>query len=146
MAYIVVATEYLTKWAEVKAVKTDTVAHDATFMYENIIFRFGCLNILVGNRGTHFLNSLIQDMTNRFQIDLRNNTLSSADQWSDGVCPRDFSEILRNMVINSKQDWDVKLTSTLWAYRTTFKVTTHATPFSFVFGIEATLPIEFQFD
>lgn len=32
MAYIMVATKYLTKWAEVKAVKTNIVAHAATFM------------------------------------------------------------------------------------------------------------------
>ena len=42
MAYIVVATGYLTKAAEAKAVKTNTAAHVATFMYENIISRFGC--------------------------------------------------------------------------------------------------------
>jgi len=34
-----------------------------------------------------------------------------------------------------------KLTAALWAYRTTYKVTTHATPFSLVYGIEA---IEFE--
>lgn len=43
-----------------------------------------------------------------------------------------------------KRNWDVKLTAALWAYRTTFKVTTQATPFSLVYGIEATLPIEFE--
>ena len=32
----------------------------------------------------------------------------------------------------------------LWAYRTTFKITTQATPFSLVYGLEATLPIEFE--
>ncbi len=32
MAYIVVATEYLTKWAEAKAVKNDTATHDVAFM------------------------------------------------------------------------------------------------------------------
>lgn len=37
MAYIVVATEYLTKWAEAKAVKTNPSANAATFMYKNII-------------------------------------------------------------------------------------------------------------
>lgn len=66
MAYIVVVTEYLTKWAEVKGVKTDTAVHVAIFMYENIISRFGCPKILVVDRGTHFLNFLIQEMTNRF--------------------------------------------------------------------------------
>ena len=57
MAYIVIATEYLTKWAEAKVVKTNTAEHAATFMYENIISRFGVSKVLM-NRGTHFLNSL----------------------------------------------------------------------------------------
>ena len=55
MAYIVIATEYLTKWAEAEAVKT----YAAVFMYENIISRFGVPKILVTDRRTHFLNSLI---------------------------------------------------------------------------------------
>ena len=59
MAYIVVATEYLTKRAEAKAVRTNTAANAATFMYKNIISRFGCPKILVGNKETHSLNSLI---------------------------------------------------------------------------------------
>ena len=45
-------------------------------------------------------------------------------------------------MLDSKRDWDVKLTAALWAYKTTFKVTTIATPFLLVFGIEATLPIK----
>ena len=52
--------------------------------------------------------------------------------------------ILRKIVIDSKRDWDVKLNAALWAYRTMFKVTIQATPFSLVYGIEATLPIEFE--
>ena len=74
MAYIVVATEYLTKWVEVKAVKTDTAARVATFMYENIICRFGMYKILVSNIGSYFLNSLIQETTDKFQIDHRKTT------------------------------------------------------------------------
>ena len=38
----------------------------------------------------------------------------------------------------------MKLTVALWAYRTTYKVTTQTTPFSLVYGLEATLPIEFE--
>jgi glutamine synthetase adenylyltransferase len=52
--------------------------------------------------------------------------------------------ILRKTVIDSKWDWDTKLTAALWAYRTTYKVTTKATPFSLMYGIEAILPIEFE--
>lgn len=41
-------------------------------------------------------------------------------------------------------DWDAKLNAALWAYRTTFKVTTKQTPFALVYGVEAILPIEIE--
>jgi hypothetical protein len=47
-------------------VKIDTVEHAATFMYENIILRFGVPKIIVSDRGKHFLNDLIREMTERF--------------------------------------------------------------------------------
>ena len=65
------ATEYLTKWAEAKAVKTDTTVHAATFMYENIILRFGHPKILVSDRGSHFLNELFEEITVKFRINHR---------------------------------------------------------------------------
>lgn len=74
MAYIEVDIEYLIKWTEAKAVKTDTAAYGAIFMYENIISKFGCPQILGSDRKTHLLNSLIQEMTYRFQIDHRITT------------------------------------------------------------------------
>ena len=46
--------------------------------------------------------------------------------------------------MDSKQDWDSKLTAALWAYRTTYKVTTRMTPFALMYGLEAILPIEFE--
>lgn len=67
MAYVVVATEYLTEWAEVKEVRTDTTKNIVVFLYENIITRFGCLKILVNDRGTHFLNDMIRKVIDRFQ-------------------------------------------------------------------------------
>ena len=117
MTYIVVATEYLIKWAEAKAVKTDTAAHAATFMYKNIISRFRCPNILVSDRGTHFLNDLIWEMTDRFQIDHRKTT--PYHPQTNGQTERvneTLVSILRKTVIDSKWDWDVKLTATLWVY------------------------------
>ena len=145
MAYIVVATEYLTKWAEAKTVKTNTAAHAATFMYENIISRFGCPKIPISDRGTHFLNEMFQELTARFKIDHMKTTpyhlqTNGQTERVNGI----LVSILRKTVIDSKRDWDIKLTAALWAYRTTFKVTTQATPFSLVYGLEATLPIEFE--
>ena len=104
MAYIVVATEYLTKWAEAKAVKIDTAAPAAAFMYENIIARFGCPKIIVSDKGTHFLNDLISWMTQRFQINHRKMT--PYHPQTNGQTER-VNGILRKTVIDSKRDWDV---------------------------------------
>ena len=117
MTYIVMTTVYLTKWAEAKAVKTDTAAYPAAFIYENIIVRFGCPKILVSDRGIHFLNDLISEMTHKFQIYHRKKTLYHPQ--TNGQTER-VNEILvgilRKTVIDSKRDWDVKFNATLWAY------------------------------
>ena len=114
-------------------------------MYENIISRFGVPQILVNDRITHFLNSLIQEMTDKFLIDHRKTTpyhLQTNDQTEriSGI----LVSILRKTVLDFKRDWDVKLMAALWAYRTTYKITTQATHFSLVYGLEATLPIEYE--
>ena len=52
--------------------------------------------------------------------------------------------ILKKIVNENRTDWDDKLQSALWAYRTTFKTNIQSTPFRMAFGLEAVMPIEFQ--
>lgn len=145
MAYIVVAIESLTKWVEAKAEMTNTVANAAIFLYKNIIARFGCPKNLVNDRRTHFLNDMVWEMRERFQIEHQKTT--PYHPQTNGQTERmnqNLVSILRKTIQDSKRNWDVKITIALWAYRTTFKVTTQTTPFSLVYSIEATLPIEFE--
>lgn len=46
-------------------------------------------------------------------------------------------------MLENKTDWGLKLDSILWAFRTTFKVTTSMTPFKLVYGLEAIVPMKF---
>jgi hypothetical protein len=143
--YIIVATEYLTKWAEAKAVKTTDAKQMAIFLYENIISHFGYPKILISDRRTHFINDAIVEMTTLFNINHR-KTIPYHPQ-TNGQTERvnqTLVRILRKTVVDSKCDWDTKLTAALWAYRTTYKVTTRATSLSLMYGIEAILPIEFE--
>ena len=52
--------------------------------------------------------------------------------------------ILINRVAGPQRDWDDKLGECLWAYRTTVRIPTKATPFSLIYGCEAVLPQEIQ--
>ena len=50
---------------------------------------------------------------------------------------------LTKVVEQSRTDWEQKLHSVLWAYRTSYKMSVGTTPFNLVYGLDAIMPIEF---
>ncbi|GAA0184614.1 hypothetical protein LIER_31902 [Lithospermum erythrorhizon] len=52
--------------------------------------------------------------------------------------------ILNKVVSKSKKNWHEKIEEALWAYRTTHKTPTQATPYALVYGVEVVLPLEVQ--
>ena len=60
--FIIVATDYLTKWPEAKAVPAANAQEAANFIYEDIICRHGCPTYLLSDRGRHFLNELVHTL------------------------------------------------------------------------------------
>jgi hypothetical protein len=52
--------------------------------------------------------------------------------------------LLKKVVSKSKRDWHERITEALWAYRTTYKTPTQATPYALVYGVEAVVPLEQQ--
>ncbi|XP_070031804.1 uncharacterized protein [Nicotiana tomentosiformis] len=55
-----------------------------------------------------------------------------------------LGNLLKKVVAKNKRDWHEKIGEALWAYRTTFRTVTQATPYSLVYGVEAVLPFEQQ--
>ena len=66
--YIITTMEYLTCWVKVQPVKDCTGTTAANFLFENVLMRFGCPNILMSDHGTHFLNETISTLTEKFQV------------------------------------------------------------------------------
>ncbi|XP_074289157.1 uncharacterized protein LOC141614298 [Silene latifolia] len=53
-------------------------------------------------------------------------------------------QFVEEVVAKSKRDWHERIGEALWAYRTTYKTPTQATPYALVYGVEAVLPLELQ--
>ena len=60
--------DYFSRWPEAKPLKTANAETVATFLYKEIICRFGASRILQSDRGTHFMNKVIQRLIKRFRI------------------------------------------------------------------------------
>ncbi len=60
--------DYFSRWPEARPLKAANANTVATFLYEEIICRFGASRILQSDRGTHFVNEVIQKLIKRFRI------------------------------------------------------------------------------
>ena len=66
--YIITVRDCLTRWAEATHIKYCTTATVAKFLFENVVTRFGCPKILLGDQGTYFVNKIIVELTTEFHI------------------------------------------------------------------------------
>ena len=66
--YIITTIEYLTRWVEAQPVKDCTRKTIVKFLFEYVLTKFGCLNILMSDCGMHFLNERISVLIEEFQV------------------------------------------------------------------------------
>jgi hypothetical protein len=143
--HIVVATEYLTKWPEARAIPDAKAASVVSFFYEDIICRHGCPKELLTDRGTHFVNEMLDSLCGHYGV---KHKLSTAyHPQTNGLVERfnrTLCEALAKFANENKDDWDLFISSVLFAYRTKKHATTQHEPFYLMYGRDAVLPIEFM--
>lgn len=66
--YLIVATEYLSKWAEAKAVPDKSALGIHQFVMD-LVYRFGATGILLHDQGKEFNNTLMKDLCSILEID-----------------------------------------------------------------------------
>ena len=128
--YIILATDYATKWVEARSTKRNDAITAAGFLFEEIMMRFGHPLELVSDRGKHFLNDVIHNITTRYLIKHRKTTpynpkANGLTERANGI----VGKSLNKMVSAHKTDWDLKLPLAVHAYNTSEKVTTGKSPY-----------------
>src|SRR5438034_2526405 len=139
--YILVITDYLTKWPEAKAMKEATAKNVIEFIYQEVICRHGCPRVILSDRGTHFRNELVDGLCEKFEI--KHKLSSSYHPQTNGLVERFNRTLCEGLakVTEKENEWDKYIESVLFAYRTNKHNTTKRTPFFMVYGREATLPL-----
>lgn len=69
---------------------------------------------------------------------------NAADNGLAEAFNKTLCSLLKKVVSKSEKDWHERIGEILWAYRTTYRIPTQATPYVLVYGVEAILPLECQ--
>ncbi|MCO5612039.1 hypothetical protein L7F22_066301 [Adiantum nelumboides] len=143
--YILTATDYMAGWAEAASVACITAADVSKFVLDYICSRFGKPFEILSDRGIGFREDLLDAILENLGIKHVHSTpyypqCNGLVEKTNGV----LCNIITKHVKDRPQDWDKHLTAALWAYRTSFKVSTQFTPYHLVYGQEAHLPIEVE--
>ncbi len=60
--------DYFSRWPKARPLTHANTKQVAKFIYEEIICRFDVPRVLQSDRGIHFVNKVIQELTDKFQI------------------------------------------------------------------------------
>nr|XP_004253471.1 uncharacterized protein LOC101253576 [Solanum lycopersicum] len=117
----------------------------ANFIRVNIMYRFGIPRYIITDNGKPFDNKLMNKICDLF--DFKQHKSSMYHAAANGLAEafnKTLCNLLKKVVSKSKRDWHERMEEALWAYRTTYRTPTQATPYSLALRVEAVLPLEHQ--
>ena len=148
--HLFVAINKFSKWIEAKPVITIT-ADKARDFFINIVHRCGVPNRIITDNGTQFTGGAFKDFCEDFGIKIC--YASVAHPMSNGQVEHANGMILQGIkarVFDRLRPyagkWVDQLPSVLWSLRTTPSRATGQSPFFLVYGAEAMLPSEVEFE
>ena len=141
--FIVVLTDYFTKWTEAFPLPNHKAATVADCLITEIFLKLGVPHQLHSDKGSDFESKLFTEICKLLGIN-KTRTTSYRPQ-SDGLVER-FNRSMQNMLaklVNQfRDDWDQVLPYIMCAYRATPQQSTKFTPNFLMLGREALLPVD----
>ncbi|KAM7282037.1 DDE-type integrase/transposase/recombinase [Ixodes scapularis] len=141
--WIIVATDYLTRYAETKALPSGTAVEVAKFFIESIVLRHGAPEVLISDRGSSFMAQLTQEVLRLSHTSHRRTT--AYHPQTNGLTERlnkTIADMISMYVDVEHKTWDEVLPYVTFAYNTAVQETTGVTPFQLVHGRKVTTMLD----
>jgi len=109
--YILLAVDYVSKWIEAKATRTNDAKVVLDFVRTHIFDRFGIPKTIISDRGTHFCNCSMEELLRKYHVTHRTSTAYHPQtNGQAGISNREIKSILEKTVQPNQRD----LESTTW--------------------------------
>lgn len=139
---IVAARDDLSGYIEARMLAKATARNIAAFLWEDVICRWGTIEVLTSDNGTEFVGEAVKLLVEKYGI--AQIQISPYNSRASGVVERGH-RTFREALIRSCDDpltWPTKFHHTLWAERVTIRAATGYSPFYLATGYQPCLPID----
>jgi hypothetical protein len=141
--FVLVATNYFTKWTEAVRLKNMTHKKVIEFIIEHIIHRFSIPQTLTMNQGTSFMSKEVREFAELYKIKLLNSSPYYAQANGQAESSnKTLIKLIKKKIVENPRRWHEVLSKALRAHRISRLGATKVTPFELVYGQEVVLPVE----
>ncbi|MGL4849428.1 MAG: reverse transcriptase domain-containing protein, partial [Clostridium sp.] len=133
--FLVVATDFLTRWCEARAIKNKSAKSIALFIIEEIFCRHGPPSQLLSDQGLEFLNKTVQQVCK--MLNTKKTSTSSYHPQCNGTVERTNQTLIAKLAKFTDgrwEEWDNFLYYALFAYRISVRTVSKRSPFELLYG------------
>ncbi|RDY03690.1 gag-pol, partial [Mucuna pruriens] len=144
-SYILLAVDYVSRWVEAIATKTNDAKVVVDFLKSNIFCKFGVPKALISDQGSHFYNRAMSSLLHKYGVIHRMaTTYHPQNNGQAEVFNKEIKKMLQKMTNPSRKDWSRLLEDALWAHRTAYQTPLGMSPSWIVFSKSCHLPMEIE--